>query len=92
MDSGRDQLRRWLERAHLTQREAARLLGMHFTSLSQILGQRERSPSLARAVRIERVTGIPVEAWMPTAVDAERTSQPATPVTPRLAKRKRHAA
>lgn len=71
MDSGREQLRAWMLRAKLTQRAAAKLLGMHYTFLSQILGS-NRSPALGTAVKIERVTGVPVEAWVPTAVDDER--------------------
>ena len=47
---------------------------MHYTFLSQLLTEdpdRQRTPALATAVRIERVTGVPVEAWMPTDVDDE---------------------
>lgn len=68
MIEGRERLRDWIKRSNLTQRAAAQLLGMHYTFLSQILG-RDRSPSLATAVKIGRITGIPVEAWMPTTVD-----------------------
>ena len=70
MQSGRERLREWIERSKLTQRTAAELLGMHYTFINQILGG-SRSPALGTAVRIERVTGIPVEAWMPTEVDKE---------------------
>lgn len=62
---GRERLKRWLDRSHLNQREAARIIGMHFTHLCQILAGR-RSPGLANAIAIERETGIPVEAWVPT--------------------------
>lgn len=71
MLEGQKRLRDWMERSKLTQRAAAMLLGMHYTFLNQILNS-DRSPALATAVRIERVTGIPVEAWMPTGVDSER--------------------
>lgn len=71
MQTGQERLREWLERSKLTQRAAAELLRMHYTFLSQILNG-NRSPALGTAVRIERVTGIPVEAWMPTEVDDER--------------------
>lgn len=67
---GRERLKRWLERSQINQREAARIIGIHFTHLSQILSGR-RSPGLANAVVIERETGIPVEAWVPT-VDGKR--------------------
>ena len=70
MIDARQRLREWMKRSQLTQRAAAKLLGMHYTFLSQILNE-ERSPALRTAVRIERATGIPVEAWMPTDVDTE---------------------
>lgn len=79
MKSGRQQLREWLDRAKLTQRAAAEILGVHYTFLSQILNEdnvgtdRERTPALATAVKFERVTGIPVEAWMPTTDDDKAT-------------------
>lgn len=76
MSDARTRLRDWMARANLTQRAAAELLDVHYTFLSQILND-DRSPSLATAVRFERVTGIPVEAWMPTKVDAERETVPA---------------
>lgn len=71
MVDARERLREWITRSRLTQREAAKLLGIHYTFLSQILNRsgRKRSPALATAVRIEQVTGIPVEAWVPTDVD-----------------------
>lgn len=75
MKSGQEQLRAWLERSKLTQRAGAKLLGIHYTFLSQIL-RTDRSPALATAVRIERLTGVPVEAWMPTD-DDEQESKPA---------------
>lgn len=64
--NGRERLKHWLTRSNINQREAARIIGIHFTHLSQILSGR-RSPGLANAVVIERETGIPVEAWVPTA-------------------------
>lgn len=76
MVEGRERLRDWIERSKLTQRQAAELLDMHYTFLSQILNS-DRSPALGTAVRIERVTGIPVEAWMPTEVDPEPQPVPA---------------
>lgn len=94
MDSGREQLRAWMGRAKLTQRAAAKLLGIHYTFLNQLLSvsNKRRSPALATAVTIERVTGIPVEAWMPTAVDEQPATTRDKPAAGRLAKRKRHAA
>jgi transcriptional regulator with XRE-family HTH domain len=72
-----------MARAKLTQRAAAKLLGMHYTFLSQILS-RDRSPALGTAVRIERVTGVPVEAWMPTDVDDDSNAAPARTGKPRV--------
>ena len=65
--SGRERLAQWLERSKLNQREAAVLLGMHFTHFNQILSGR-RTPGLANAVTIERATGIPAEAWLASEV------------------------
>jgi len=63
---GRTRFQQWLDKSQLNQREAARLLGVHYTHVNQILSGR-RLPGLANAVAIERVTGIPVGAWVPTA-------------------------
>lgn len=73
MKPAREQLREWLTRAKLTQRAAARAFGMHYTFLSQILNS-DRSPALATAVRLERITGIPVEAWLTTDDDVHLTA------------------
>lgn len=67
MHSGRERLAAWLKRSNLNQREGAKLLRLHWTFLNQILLGR-RSPGLANAVLIERVTGVPVEAWLSTRV------------------------
>lgn len=65
MQHGRLQLADWIERRGVNQREAAEILEMDHTFLNGILTGR-RSPGLATAVAIERRTGVPVEAWMPT--------------------------
>lgn len=62
---GRERLAAWIERSKLTQRAAAKLLGFHYTALNQILSGRH-VPALANAMKIERVTGIAAEAWLPT--------------------------
>jgi len=51
----------------MTQREAATLLGVHYTFLNQILSGR-RLPARDTAVRFEQKTGVPVGAWSPTSV------------------------
>jgi plasmid maintenance system antidote protein VapI len=71
MLSGRQRFAEWLQRSKLSQRAAAKLLGFHWTHVNQILSGR-RQPGLTNAVHIERVTGIPVEAWLPTAVGSKR--------------------
>lgn len=61
---GRERLAQWLERAKLNQLEAAEIIGIDKTQLSQILTGKRR-PGLDNAVKIERATGIAVEAWVP---------------------------
>lgn len=72
MQNGRERLRVWIERSRMTQQEAAKLLRFHETFLSQILRGRRR-PGLKNAIRIERVTGIPVTAWAP--IDSDDLDQ-----------------
>lgn len=74
MHSGRERLRQWLQRSKLKQGEAAGLLGFDRSYLSQILGGK-RQPGLASAIKIERVSGVPVEAWLP-----QRDGQPSEAV------------
>ena len=59
---GRDRLAQWIERSILNQLEAARIIGIDHTQLNQILGGKRR-PGLDNAIKIERATGIAVEAW-----------------------------
>jgi len=61
----RKRLAAWIKRSELTQRAAARLLGIHYTYLNQILTGR-RSPGLTNAANIEAITGIPGLAWVTT--------------------------
>ncbi len=63
MPSGSQQLRQWIDRRGVNQREAAGLLGLNEVVLSQLLSGK-RQPGLANAIRIERVTGISVESWL----------------------------
>lgn len=62
MQPGREQLRDWMKRRGVNQREAAVLLGLNEVHYSQILNG-HRQPGLANAVRIEQRTGISVESW-----------------------------
>lgn len=68
-------------RSKLSQRGAAKLLGMHYTFLSQIL-RSDRSPALATAARIYRMTGVPMDAWLPTD-DGSQLAAPAKPARKR---------
>lgn len=86
MPHGRERLRDWIDRSRLTQRAAAELLGIHYTFLSQLLNN-DRTPALATAVRIERVTGIPVESWMPTDGDDTAESIATIPAKRKFGKR-----
>jgi plasmid maintenance system antidote protein VapI len=68
MQSGAWQLRDWMTRRGLLQNEAAEALGFHEAFISQLVNGR-RSPGLNNALKIERVTGIPVSAWASTRLD-----------------------
>jgi transcriptional regulator with XRE-family HTH domain len=78
MISGPERLRAWITRSKLTQRAAAKLLGLNDVHLSQILN-RQRKPGLDNAVKIEQRTGISVESWVLTKVSTRRPKR--TPVT-----------
>lgn len=66
--SGREQLQAWIDRRFQgvrgTQSEAAKFLGLDQSYLSQLLAGKRPRPGLDVALRIERKTGIPVEAWV----------------------------
>ena len=64
MTSGTQLLSDWIERQKVSQRKAADLIGMDETHLAHILSGNRR-PGLDNAVKIERATGIVVEAWVP---------------------------
>lgn len=68
MQSGREQLKAWIERGHFTQRQAATFLGFDETYVSQLVGGK-RTPGLDNALLLERKTGIPVEAWASDILD-----------------------
>lgn len=63
-----------MERRDLNQREAAKVLGIHYMCLNQYLqvGARRRTPGLASALRIQEKTGIPVTIWALTTVSAPK--------------------
>lgn len=69
MNVGAVKLIAWLKRTRTTQQELADRVGVHFTTVSQwTRGERQpgmKAPpgGLAKAVLMERVTGIPLQAW-----------------------------
>ena len=77
MQSGREQLRDWIKRRGFQQQEAAEYLGRGFDAsvISAILAGR-RSPGLENALTLERLTGIPVEAWVPSLTDKSSATTP----------------
>ena len=68
MKHGIEQFKDWMARRGFSQREAAEFLGWHDTYICHVLKGR-RVPDLTNAVRIERMTGIPVSAWVPSNQD-----------------------
>lgn len=74
-----------MERRGFNQRETAEHFGWDETFVSMLLADppRRRKPGLTNAIKIERETGIPVEAW----VSSELDDQP-EPVTATRGKRR----
>jgi transcriptional regulator with XRE-family HTH domain len=67
-----ERLHAYLERHHLNQAEFAREIGFSYPFVCQLLNGTRR-PSLAKAARIELVTGIPARSWAET-TDSELAS------------------
>lgn len=57
------QLRGWLAKRRISQREGAALLQLDATYLNAILSNRRR-PGLPLAVRLEKQTGVPANSWI----------------------------
>lgn len=72
MKSGPEQLKDWMHRRRFMQREAADYFGWHETYISHLLSG-ARTPGLDNAVTIERLTGIPIEAWVSSELDKLET-------------------
>lgn len=72
MQSGATQFIDWMERrwpgSNRPQREAAAHFGWDETFIS-MLRTGKRTPGLTNAIRLERETGIPVEAWVSSELD-----------------------
>lgn len=68
MHSGHEQLKDWMQRRGFDQAGAGRFLAIDPAEMSKFLSGK-RTPGLRTAIRIERLTGIAVEAWTSTEVD-----------------------
>lgn len=69
MKPGCDQLADWMKRRGLNLSETADHFGWDQTFISKLING-HRLPGLANAIKIERETGIPVEAWQSSEQDA----------------------
>lgn len=79
MKSGANQLRDWITRRFpgvSPQRDAAQHFGWPEKYISLLVNGRQ-APALVNAVKIERETGIPVEAWVPSEPANELDRHPA---------------
>jgi transcriptional regulator with XRE-family HTH domain len=91
MQAAREQLRAWLRRSKMKQKELARLLSVSEVYVSQLL-KGIRSPGLANAFLIERHTGISAEAWLLSEVSPARVARrPRVRNLPSKQDDKRHA-
>lgn len=72
MKPGAQQLRDWIDRrwpnSDRKQRDAAEHLGWDETFIAKLLAGK-RNPGLTNAIKIERESGIPVEAWVSSELD-----------------------
>ena len=68
MISGPEQMRDWMRRRGFKQADAARYLEMDQGYLSRIVNG-EQTPGLNLALKLERLTGIPVETWASIELD-----------------------
>lgn len=75
MLSGPAQFRDWMRRREFTQADACRHLDFDEPYLSCLLTGRRRV-GLRNAIHLERMTGIPVEAWT-SDLDNDAVRQPA---------------
>ncbi len=66
--TGAELLKDWMARRQLNQEEAAELFGLDPSFVSHMV-RGARIPSLANAVKIAALSGIPVESWTTSAED-----------------------
>jgi len=71
MTAGAVALRDWMVRRGLNQREAAKVLAVHYMCLNQYLSGKRR-PQLAVALRIEAHAGVSAGLWALTSVSASK--------------------
>lgn len=71
--TGQEQFRDWMRRRGFTQRDASRYLGWNEAYVSRLLSDddeiRIKALGLDNALHLERLSGIPVEAWESNALD-----------------------
>lgn len=81
MQTGAEQLREWMGRrfpkSERPQRDTAEYFGWDETFIHKLL-HGHRLPGLLNATRIERMTGIPTEAWLSSELDESDTRAPQT--------------
>lgn len=76
MKSGAEQLKDWMtRRGYTTYTQMAEHFGWDLTFISKLVNG-ERLPGLVNALKIERETGIPVEAWVPSEIDTDDEPAP----------------
>ena len=70
VQTGAQQLLDWMKRRGFSKMDTAAHFGWDLTFISKLVNSR-RLPGLVNAIKIERETGIPVEAWLPTRLDTD---------------------
>jgi transcriptional regulator with XRE-family HTH domain len=74
--TGAAHLKDWMQRRQLrTQRELAQYLDTDERLISMVMNG-HRGPGLRTALKIERLTGIPVEVWESSPVDTSEIADP----------------
>lgn len=85
MQAGPEQLKDWMRRRGFTQADAARYIEEDEPTLSRLMTGKQ-VPGLRKAIRIERHTGIPVEAWAASELDDLGDDEPPKPRNRKVAK------
>lgn len=75
MKHGRERLAEWRDRSRISQKDMAAMFGITDSYLSQVLSGRRR-PGLDIAVRIEALTGVPVQSWSDTSLSESDRGAP----------------